>query len=72
VVDLQAIRGSRVHVDVDPLGGASVAYWEAIGERYGLNLVVVHHTIDPTLFTVTTSRPDARAPSLRTGTTRRS
>jgi phosphoglucomutase len=48
VVDLEAIRGSRVHVGVDPLGGASVAYWDAIGERYGLNLAVVNHTIDPT------------------------
>src|SRR5262245_49364001 len=48
VVDLEAIRGSRVHVGVDPLGGASVAYWDAIGERYGLNLEVVNHAIDPT------------------------
>src|ERR671930_1817923 len=48
VVDLEAIRGSRVHVGVDPLGGASVAYWDAIGERYGLNLEVVNYTIDPT------------------------
>jgi phosphoglucomutase len=48
VVDLEAIRGSRVHVGVDPLGGASVAYLEAIGERYGLNLEVVNRTIDPT------------------------
>src|SRR5882724_3644132 len=48
VIDLEAIRESRVHVGVDPLGGASVAYWDAIGERYGLNLEVVNHTIDPT------------------------
>ena len=48
VVDLEAMRGSRVHVGVDPLGGASGAYWEAIGERYGLNLDVVNSTIDPT------------------------
>ena len=48
VVDLQAIRGSKVHIGVDPLGGASVAYWDAIGERYGLNLEVVNHTVDPT------------------------
>ena len=48
VVDLEAIRESRVHVGVDPLGGASIAYWNAIGERYGLNLEVVNHTIDPT------------------------
>jgi len=48
VVDLRAIRESKIHVGVDPLGGASVAYWDAIGERYGLNLEVVNHTIDPT------------------------
>jgi phosphoglucomutase len=48
VVDLQAIRDSRVHIGVDPLGGASVEYWEAIGERYGLDLEVVNHAVDPT------------------------
>jgi phosphoglucomutase len=47
VVDLQAIRDSRVHIGADPLGGASVAYWDAIGERYGLNLETVNHTVDP-------------------------
>jgi phosphoglucomutase len=48
VVDLQAIRESKVRIGVDPLGGASVAYWDAIGDRYGLNLEVVNHDIDPT------------------------
>src|SRR5262247_1078538 len=48
VVDLQAIRESKVRIGVDPLGGASVAYWDAIGERYGLNLEVVNHVVDPT------------------------
>jgi phosphoglucomutase len=48
VVDLQSVRDSKVHIGVDPLGGASVAYWDAIGERYGLNLEVVNHVIDPT------------------------
>jgi phosphoglucomutase len=48
VVDLEAIKQSRVRIGVDPLGGASVAYWEAIGNRYGLNLEVVNHTVDPT------------------------
>jgi phosphoglucomutase len=48
VIDLQAIRDSKVHIGVDPLGGASVAYWDAIGDRYGLNLEVVNHTVDPT------------------------
>jgi phosphoglucomutase len=48
VVDLEAIRDSKVHIGVDPLGGASVAYWGAIGDRYGLNLEVVNHDVDPT------------------------
>jgi len=48
VVDLQAIKDSRVRIGVDPLGGASVAYWDAIGDRYGLDLEVVNHTVDPT------------------------
>jgi phosphoglucomutase len=48
VVDLQAIKDSTVRIGVDPLGGASVAYWDAIGDRYGLNLEVVNHTVDPT------------------------
>ena len=48
VIDLEAIRESKVRIGVDPLGGASVAYWDAIGQRYGLNLHVVNHAIDPT------------------------
>ncbi len=47
VVDLQAIKESNVHIGVDPLGGASVGYWDAIVDRYGLNLEVVNHTVDP-------------------------
>jgi len=48
VVDLIAIRDSDIRIGVDPLGGASVAYWDAIGDRYKLNLEVVNRTIDPT------------------------
>jgi phosphoglucomutase len=48
VVDLEIVRSSRVHLGVDPLGGASVAYWDAIAERYGLNLEVVNHAVDAT------------------------
>jgi phosphoglucomutase len=48
VVDLDAIRARGVRIGVDPLGGASVAYWDAIAERYGLDLEVVNHVIDPT------------------------
>ena len=48
VIDLEAIKHSKVHIGVDPLGGASVAYWDAIGGRFGLNLEVVNHAVDPT------------------------
>ena len=48
VIDLEAIRESKVRIGVDPLGGASVAYWDAIGNHYGLNLEVVNKTVDPT------------------------
>src|SRR5271157_2026333 len=33
VEDPDAIRHSKIHIGVDPLGGASVAYWDAIGDR---------------------------------------
>ena len=48
VVDLDAIRGLGVTIGVDPLGGASLAYWEAIADRYRLNLTIVNRKIDPT------------------------
>jgi phosphoglucomutase len=48
VVDLEVIRSVRPRLGVDPLGGASVAYWEAVAERAGLPLDVVNRTVDPT------------------------
>lgn len=48
VLDMDLIRGSDVHIGADPLGGASVDYWSAIGDHYGLNLTVVNPQIDPT------------------------
>jgi len=48
VVDMDAIRGSKIHLGVDPLGGAGVHYWEPIAERYGLDLTVVNQVVDPT------------------------
>ncbi|WP_239332042.1 phosphoglucomutase (alpha-D-glucose-1,6-bisphosphate-dependent) [Frankia sp. CiP3] len=47
VIDLDAIRGAGVRIGVDPLGGASVAYWQAIAERFKLDLDVVNTTVDP-------------------------
>ena len=48
VVDIDAIRGAKLKLGVDPLGGASVPYWEPINSTYGLNIDIVNRTIDPT------------------------
>jgi phosphoglucomutase len=48
VVDMDAIRRGKLHVGVDPLGGAGVHYWSRIAQRYDLNLTVVNETVDPT------------------------
>ena len=48
VVDMAAIKGAGLALGVDPLGGAGVAYWPRIAERYGLNLTVVNKLVDPT------------------------
>ena len=47
-VDLAAVKAAGIHIGADPLGGASVAYWGAIGERYGLDLTVVNPNVDAT------------------------
>ncbi|MFB2579874.1 phosphoglucomutase (alpha-D-glucose-1,6-bisphosphate-dependent) [Herbiconiux sp. P15] len=47
VIDLDAIQKSGIHIGADPLGGASVEYWELIRDRYGLNMEVVNETVDP-------------------------
>ena len=48
VLDLEAVAAAGVRIGVDPLGGASVNYWPAIADRYGLDLTVTNSAIDPT------------------------
>ncbi len=47
-IDLAAIRSAEIQIGVDPLGGAAVAYWEPLAEKYGLNLTLVNPQTDPT------------------------
>jgi phosphoglucomutase len=47
VVDMDAIRDTGLRVGVDPLGGASLAFWHALSERYGLGIEVVNDEVDP-------------------------
>ena len=48
VLDMPAIRDARLSLGADPLGGAGVAYWPRIAERYGLTMTVAHEQVDPT------------------------
>ena len=48
VVDMDAIRNARLKLGVDPLGGASLPYWDPINSIYGLEVEVVNRKIDPT------------------------
>jgi phosphoglucomutase len=47
VVDTEAIRAAGVRIGADPLGGASVAYWGEIADRFRLDLTVVNPAVDP-------------------------
>jgi phosphoglucomutase len=47
VIDFDPIRAAGLRLGVDPLGGAGIAYWPRIAERYGLNLQVVNSQVDP-------------------------
>ncbi|RZL91913.1 MAG: alpha-D-glucose phosphate-specific phosphoglucomutase, partial [Variovorax sp.] len=46
VIDFDTIRSSGIRLGVDPLGGAGVAYWPALAERYKLPLTVVSDVVD--------------------------
>jgi phosphoglucomutase len=48
VLDMDAIRGAKLRLGVDPLGGAGVHYWARIAEKHRLDLTVVDETVDPT------------------------
>ena len=47
VIDIDAIRRAELRIGADPLGGASVSYWGAIRDRYGLPIEVVNERVDP-------------------------
>ena len=48
VLDIDAIRRADLTLGVDPLGGASLAYWQAIQQRLALDLKIVNDRLDPT------------------------
>jgi phosphoglucomutase len=72
VIDMEAIRASGIRIGVDPLGGASLAYWIAIAGQYGLDLTVVNDKVDPRFGFMTVDhdgviRMDCSSPSAMAG-----
>ncbi|HEY1378109.1 MAG TPA: phosphoglucomutase (alpha-D-glucose-1,6-bisphosphate-dependent) [Gemmataceae bacterium] len=75
VIDMDAVKAAKLKLGVDPLGGASLPYWEPIRDRYGLDLTVVNPKLDPTFSFMTVdhdgqirmdcSSPDAMAGLIR-------
>jgi phosphoglucomutase len=48
IIDMEVIRHARLKIGADPLGGASVAFWRPIADRFGIDVEVVNATVDPT------------------------
>jgi len=72
VIDMDVIRSAGVKIGADPLGGASVAYWKPIAERYGLDITVVNPNVDATFAFMTVDhdgkiRMDCSSPSAMAG-----
>jgi len=47
VLHLETIAQSGIRIGADPLGGASVAYWDQIAHDYKVDLTVLNHSVDP-------------------------
>ncbi len=56
VIDMEAIAKAGLKIGVDPLGGATVDFWDPIAERYGLSLEVVNRVVDPTFSFMTVDK----------------
>lgn len=48
IVDIEAIRAAHLSLAVDPLGGASLPYWESINSIHELDIAIVNSAIDAT------------------------
>ena len=47
LIDFDVIRSAALRLAVDPLGGAGVAYWPRIAERWRLDFDIVSSEVDP-------------------------
>jgi len=56
IIDIPAIAASGLKIGADPMGGATVGFWQPIADSYGLNLEVVNPYVDPTFSFMTVDR----------------
>ena len=56
VIDMEAIADAGLKIGADPMGGAGLAYWEPIKDRYGLDIDVVNPNVDPTFAFMTVDK----------------
>ena len=56
VVDMDAVKSAGIRIGVDPMGGASLPYWEPIADTYGISVEIVNRTIDPTFAFMTVDK----------------
>ena len=56
VIDMESIAQAGLTIGADPLGGASIHYWDHIAERYGLSIEVVNRAVDPAFSFMTLDR----------------
>lgn len=48
VIDMQAIKDSKLKIGVDPMGGSGIAVYQKIKEIYGFDMDIVNEYVDPT------------------------
>jgi phosphoglucomutase len=59
VIDMDAIRGAKLALAVDPLGGAAAGYWDLINSIYGLDIAVTNPQVDPSFSFMTVDHDGA-------------
>ena len=56
VIDMEAIRTAGLKIGADPMGGASIDYWDPIANHYSLDIEVVNRRVDPTFAFMTVDK----------------
>lgn len=56
VIDMDVIKHSGLKIGADPMGGAGIAYWEPIAEKFKLNIDIVNPRVDQSFSFMTVDR----------------